>query len=106
MTAQRNVLTRDVMLIGATAVVATHNPRVGRRPLRPVDPAVFECDLLRRVVAGRQSADERANLPGLGIDGHDARGAVLRPNGPNGLVCVRCEGSPAVEAFREPDGDR
>src|SRR5438046_7518244 len=99
MTAQRNVLTRDVMLIGATAVVATHNPRVGRRSLRPVDPAVFEGDLLRRVAAGRQSADERGNLPGLGIDGHDARAAVLRPNGPNVLACIRGDESPALEPF-------
>src|SRR2546425_4551876 len=86
MTAQRNVLTRDVMLIGATAVVPTHNPRVGRRSLRPVDPAVFEGDLLRRVVAGRQSGNERGNLPGLGIDGHDARAVVL------GISCRRADG--------------
>src|SRR5438132_7943677 len=103
MTAQRNVLTRDVMLIGATAVVATHNPRVGRRSLRPVDPAVFEGDLLRRVVAGRQSADERGNLPGLGIDGRDARGVVLGVScmRADGLVRGRGEAWPALEAFLE-----
>src|SRR6267378_7024337 len=86
MTAQRNVLTRDVMLIGATTVVATHYPGVGGRPLRPVDPAVFEGDLLRRMVASRQSGNERGNFPGLGIDGHDARAVVLQPNGSNSLV--------------------
>src|SRR5439155_22437903 len=108
MTAQRNVLTRDVMLIGATAVVAPHSPRVGRRTMRPVNPAVFEGDLLRRVVAGRQSADERGNLPGLGIDGHDARAVVLGIScrRADGLVRVRGEESPALEAFLERDVDR
>src|SRR6267378_6787204 len=105
MTAQRNVLTRDVMLIGATAVVATHNPGVGRRPLRPVDPAVFEGDLLRRVVAGRQSGNERGNLPGLGIDSDDA-GAIVKAYRAYGLVRVRSEEPPALETFLERDVDR
>src|SRR3989442_1704277 len=96
------------MRIGATAVVPTHNPRVGRRSLRPVDPAVFEGDLLRRVVAGRQSGNERGNLPGLGIDGHDARAVVLGIScrRADGLVRVRGEESPALEAFLERDVDR
>src|SRR5437016_12736276 len=107
MSAQRNVLTRNVMLIGATAVVETHNPGVGRRSLRPVDPAVFEGDLLRRVVAGRQSGNERGNLPGLGIDGHDARAVVLSIccRRPDGLVRVRGEESPPLEAFLDRDLD-
>src|SRR5467141_4331750 len=86
MTAQRNVLTRDVMLIGATAVVATDHAGVGRRPLRPVNPAVFEGDLLRRMVSRGQTGDEPGDVPGLRVHGHDARAVVLRPNGPNGLV--------------------
>src|SRR6266446_5088846 len=108
MTAQRNVLTRDVMLIGATAVVATHNPGVGRGALRPVDPTILEGDLLRRVVAGRQSGNERGNLPGLGIYGHDARAVVLGIScrRADGLVRVRGEESPALEAFLERDVDR
>src|SRR3989441_10184481 len=105
MTAQRNVLTRDVMLIGAIAVVATHDPGVGRRPLRPVDPAVFEGDLLRRVVAGRQSGNERGNLPGLGIDGHDARAVVVSAC-PDALVGVRGEQPSSLKAFLERDVDR
>src|SRR5207247_2702984 len=105
MTAQRNVLTRDVMLIGATAVVATHNPRVGRRSLRPVDPAVFEGDLLRRVVAGREAADEGGDDPRCWIHGHDAR-AVVVSGCPDALVGVRGEESPALEAFLERDVDR
>src|SRR6267143_935038 len=105
MTAQRNVLARDVMLIGAIAVVATHDPGVGRRPLRPVDPAVFEGDLLRRVVAGRQSGNERGNLPGLGIDSDDA-GAIVKACSAYGLVRVRSEEPPALETFLERDVDR
>src|SRR5438034_8384081 len=105
MTAQRNVLTRDVMLIGATTVVATHYPGVGGRPLRPVDPAVFEGDLLRRVVAGRQSGNERGNLPGLGIDGHDARAVVVSAC-PDALVGVRGEQPSSLKAFLERDVDR
>src|SRR3989454_9326258 len=96
------------MLFGAAAVVATHNPRVGRRSLRPVDPAVFEGDLLRRVVAGRQSGNERGYLPGLGIYGHDARAVVLGIScrRADGLVRVRGEEPPALEAFLERDVDR
>src|SRR5439155_15711930 len=83
---QRDVLARDILLVGAVAVVTTDHAGVGRRPLGPVDPAVFEGDLLRRVVSRGQTADERGDVPGLGIDDHDARAVVLQPNGPNGLV--------------------
>src|SRR5207245_10531411 len=73
-----------------------------------VNPSAFEGDRLRRVVAGRQSADERGNLPGLGIDGHDARAVVLGIScrRADGLVRVRGEESPALEAFLERDVDR
>src|SRR5438132_8320318 len=46
--AQHNVLTRDVLLVLATAVVVADDTGIGRRPLGPVDPAVFEGNLLRR----------------------------------------------------------
>src|SRR6266853_2079357 len=76
--AQRNVLTRDVLLVSATTVVVTDYAGVGRRPLRPVNPAVFEGDLLRRVVSRGQTGDKRGEVPGLGVHGHDARAVVLR----------------------------
>src|SRR5205807_4319270 len=106
--AQRDVLARDVLLVLATAVVVTDHAGVGRGPLRPVNPAVFEGDLFRRVVAGRQSGNERGYLPGLGIDGHDARAVVLGIScrRADGLVRVRGEESPALEAFLERDVDR
>src|SRR5437899_2253859 len=84
--AQRNVLTRDVLLVSAKTVVVTDYAGVGGRPLRPVDPAVFEGYLLRRVVSRGQTGDKRCDVPGLGVHGQDARAIVLRPNGPNGLV--------------------
>src|SRR5437899_12776223 len=61
--AQRNFLTRDILLIRASAVVVTDYAGVGSRPLRPVDPAVFEGDLLRWVVARRQASDEWDDVP-------------------------------------------
>src|SRR5438552_5697987 len=70
--AELDVLTRNILLVGATTVVATHNPGVGRRSLGPVDPVAFEGDLLCRVVPRGKAGDERGNAPGVGIDGHDA----------------------------------
>src|SRR5215470_3523765 len=40
--AQHDVLTRDVWLVGATAVVASHHATVGGRALRPVDKFPLE----------------------------------------------------------------
>src|SRR5260370_6535804 len=51
--AQHDILARDVLLVGAAAIVATHDAAVGRRPLRPVDPPTLERQLFRRVVTGR-----------------------------------------------------
>src|SRR5207249_5610548 len=69
--AEDDVLTRDIRLVHAAAVVATDHTRVGRRPLGPVDPATLESDLLGRVIAGRQAGDERADAP-IRIHDHDA----------------------------------
>src|SRR5947207_957995 len=51
--AQHDVLTRDIRLVRATAVVVAGHAGVGRRPLGPVDPPVAEGDLFGRVIAGR-----------------------------------------------------
>src|SRR5439155_8096967 len=66
--AELDVLTRNILLVGATTVVATHNPGVGRRSLGPVDPVAFEGDLLCRVVPRGKAGDERGNAPGVGIE--------------------------------------
>src|SRR5258708_21907006 len=49
--AEHDVLARDILLVLAMAVVWTDYAGGGLRPFRPVDPAVFEGDLLRRVVS-------------------------------------------------------
>src|SRR5262249_59844468 len=85
--AERDVLTGDIGLVRAAAVVAADHARVGGRALGPVDPAVLEGDLLRRMVAGRQLGDERRHLAVVGIHDDDARAVVLftRDGGANGL---------------------
>src|SRR5215471_2490230 len=75
--AQHDVLTWDVVLVGAAAVVATDYAAVGRRALRPVDEITLERELFRRMVAGRQARDEGSDFPRHGINGHDARAVVL-----------------------------
>ena len=60
------------MLVRAVTIVATDNAGVGRRSLRPVDPAVLELELLGGMVAGWQPRDERSDGAGLGIHDHDA----------------------------------
>src|SRR5437773_7738521 len=49
--AQHDVLTWDVLLIGATSIVTADHATVRRRSLRPVDPIVFERELFRWMVA-------------------------------------------------------
>ena len=104
--AQHDVLTRNVRLVSATPVVTADNARVGRRPLRPVDPAVFEGDLFGRVVAGRQAADEWGNFSARGVHDHDAGAVVLCPRRANRLVRVRSEEPPARKTLFERDVDR
>src|SRR3989442_1369303 len=103
--AELDILTRDILLVGATAVVTADHARVGRRPLRPVDMVVLESDLLCRVVSGRQAGDERGDPPGFGIDGHDARAVVVAARA-QALVGVGREQPPALEASFERDIDR
>ena len=98
--AQHDVLTRDVLLVSAAAVVATDHAAVGRRALRPVDPVTLERQLFRRMVAGRQAGDERSDVPRHGVDGHDARAIVL-PLGVGGLVGVRREEPTTGKALLE-----
>src|SRR5262245_47578766 len=70
--AQHDVLTGDILLVRAATVVTANDTAVRRRSLRPVDPAVLERELLRGMVAGRQSRNERGDLPRLRVDGHNA----------------------------------
>src|SRR5215467_11516676 len=75
--AQHDILAGNVRLIGASAIVATDNAAVGCRPLGPVNPAIFEGQLFRGVIARWQAGDERLDLPGYRVHGYDARAVVL-----------------------------
>src|SRR5437899_8380965 len=103
--AQNDVLTRDILLVRAAAIVAADDTAVGRRPLRPVDKPTVEFELFRRVVTRRQSVDERGNLAGRRVHGHDARAVVL-PSGMGRLIGVRGEEPPSLKATFERDVDR
>src|SRR5437763_2541997 len=70
--AQHDVLTRNVLLILAAAIIATHYAAVGRRSLRPVDPPPFERQLFCWVIASRQSRNEGGYLPGHRIHDDDS----------------------------------
>src|SRR5439155_26986795 len=74
--AQHDVLTWNVLLVRAVAVVATDDAAIGRRPLRPVDPFVVERELLGRMVTRWQSHNERGDRSKLRVDDHYA-GAVV-----------------------------
>src|SRR5262249_55244939 len=75
--AQRDILARNVWLVQATTVVATDEPAVGGRALRPVDPITLERQLLRRMITGWQARNKWRNRPGYWIDSHDTRAVVL-----------------------------
>src|ERR1700674_6063567 len=70
--AQHNVLTGDIVLVCAAAVITTHHAAVGCGPLRPIDPVGIEGQLFRWVVAGRQLGNEGGNFPTVWVDDHDA----------------------------------
>ena len=74
--AEHDVLTGDVLLVEASTIVVTDDAGVRGRPLRPVDPAALERQLLRRVVARRQVGDERHHLSRRRIHSDDPRSVV------------------------------
>src|SRR5690349_5056603 len=69
--AQLDILTRNVWLVRAAAVVATDDAAVGGRALRPIDPVILERKLLGRMITCGQARDEWRNRPGQWIHGHD-----------------------------------
>src|SRR6516225_8285001 len=103
--AQGDVLTGDIRLIQATVIIATDDPAIGGRALRPVDPATFECELLGRMVPRRQAGDKRGHCSRLRVHGHDARTAVL-PTAVGCLIRVGREELAALEIALEGDVDR
>src|SRR5207249_11877188 len=82
-----DVLTGDLLLVVPASVVVTDDGGVGRRALRPVDPAIPELQLLGGMIAGRQTRDEWRHVPGAQVDPHDAR-AVVASGRPQALVRV------------------
>src|SRR5580700_4000709 len=102
--AQSDVLTGDIGLIEAAIIVKPNDPAVRRRALRPVDPASVEGQLLGRMIASRQTRDERTHDPRVRIDDHDARAAVL-PAPVGRLVRVAREQPASLEAAFEGDVD-
>src|SRR5262249_23223113 len=100
--AQHDVLIWDVLLVGATAIVASHHAAIGGRVLRLVDEFPVEGELLRWMVAGWQAGDERSNVTRHGVDGHDA-GAIVLPCGVSGLVGVGREEPPTQNPTLECD---
>src|SRR5437588_5184373 len=103
--AQHDILTWDVLLVRAAAIVATDDAAVGRRSLRPIDPLFVECELFRWMITRWQSRDERGDLSGLRVDDHNA-GAVILPRGMCRLIGVRREQPPSLKATLERDIDR
>src|SRR5207249_11259103 len=55
--AEHDSLARNLLLVGPAYVIVAHHARVGRRALRPIDPAVLELQQLGRVVTGGQPGD-------------------------------------------------
>src|SRR4051812_8275375 len=105
--AQRNVLAGDLVLVDAAAVVVTGDARVGGGALRPVEPAVLDHDLLRRMVTGGQLGDDGRDRSGGQADSQDARAVVGRARRTaHALVRIRSKQRPAVEIVleRETDG--
>src|SRR5262249_11292684 len=103
--AERDVLTGDVLLVGAATVVETHHTRVGGGPLRPVEEAVLERELLSRVISGRQPGDEWRDQPTVRIDRDDPRAFVRPVAGVRGLIGIRAEQPAAAEPLLEGDVD-
>src|SRR5262249_47992655 len=103
--AQGDVLTGDLRLILPTVIIATDDPAIGGRALRPVDPGTFERELLGRMVSGGQAGDKRGHCSRLRVDDHDARTAVL-PTAVGCLIRVGREESAALEIALEGDVDR
>src|SRR5205823_5128321 len=58
-------------------VIKPDNAAIRSRPLGPVDPAIFKGELLRRVIAGWQTRDDRGHGPRVNVDRNNARAAVL-----------------------------
>src|SRR5207237_2177441 len=65
--AQHDILTWDVLLVRAAAIVATDDAAVGRRSLRPIDPLFVECELFRLMFIRCQFSDELGDVSGLRI---------------------------------------
>src|SRR2546425_10198718 len=103
--AQLDVLTRNVLLVGAATVVEAYHAGVGRRTLRPVDPAVLELELLGWMVTGGQAGDEWRDRVRPDVDDHDAR-AVVEPGSSEALVGVGRKEATALLTLLEPDVDR
>src|SRR6516162_3635432 len=103
--AQGDLLTGDLRLIRPTVIIATDDPAIGGRALRPVDPATFERELLGRMVPRRQAGDKRGHCSRLRVHGHDARTAVL-PTAVGCLIRVGREELAALEIALEGDVDR
>src|SRR5579871_6046810 len=103
--AQDDVLAGNVLLILASAVIQADDAAVGGGTLRPVDPAVAERELFAGVVARRQSGDERRDLAGLGVDGHNSRAVVLTVMRVGGLVGIGGEQPSAAQSVLERDID-
>src|SRR5262249_41359932 len=74
---EHDVLAGNIGLILPATVIATDDPAVGRRALRPVDKVVLKVQLLGRVVTGWQVGNEGRDLPGSSIYGDDARAVVV-----------------------------
>src|SRR6266446_7784264 len=103
--AELDVLTRNIVLVLAAAVVTTDHAGIRRRALRPIDPLAREGDLLSRVIPSREPRDERCDMSALGVHDGDAGAVVLRPRGTDSLVRVRDEEPPPLEAVLERDID-
>src|SRR5262249_36750913 len=70
--AQHNILARNILLIGASAVIAPHDSRVGGRPLRPISPAICKGEWFCGVITRGQASDEGEALPGYRVHADDA----------------------------------
>src|SRR5262249_25754641 len=101
--AQDDVLARDVGLVGAASIGEADDAAVGRRTLRPINPAAFERQLLGRIVAGGQVADELRHLASEEVEDDDARAVVLPVMGLRRLVGIGGEQWAAKEAIHERD---
>src|ERR1700730_14915258 len=102
--AEHDILTRDIGLIRAAAIVTADDTAIGCRPLRPVDPATFKYQLFRRMVSSGQSGNETRDWPRHRVDDDDAR-AVVESRSAQRLIGIRREKPPAPEPIFEPNVD-